>query len=323
MVCGETAQAATALEQLPTGSPRSSSRSWSGAVTITPRRCPSASRRTSTALRRAISSSRSASRRSPDLGSASVSLASAARAVRAASSASSLPRRRRSARGVRLISSTVSLAGELAGKAGAVAAGAPRSPTRARRRLPRPRTPAPLRGRARSPAPSAAPPQRLKRRPRPPRYARPSACDADHVIHLVCNHPLDPPASLVGSAASSVARRPSPSVESVSVPAVFTNGLPEPSSAVPIVSTARRSACNRGREVRGLGDVVEGKVNDAVRCGGAGAARAPDQPLLNQRVAGPPSAEGCGRRAARRQPGFGSVAGRVAQFGAPRPLARS
>ena len=41
---------------LPTGSPCSSWRSWSGAVTITPRNCPSASRRTSTALRCAISS---------------------------------------------------------------------------------------------------------------------------------------------------------------------------------------------------------------------------------------------------------------------------
>jgi hypothetical protein len=30
----------------------------------------------------------------------------------------------------------------------------------------------------------------------------------------------------------------------VGVPAVFTNSLPEPSSAVPIVSTARTSACN-------------------------------------------------------------------------------
>jgi hypothetical protein len=38
------------------GSPRSSWRRWSGAVTITPRSCPSASRRTSTALRCAISS---------------------------------------------------------------------------------------------------------------------------------------------------------------------------------------------------------------------------------------------------------------------------
>ena len=51
---------------LPVASPRSSSRSRSGAVTITPRSCVSASRRTSTALRRATSSSRSASRRSPD-----------------------------------------------------------------------------------------------------------------------------------------------------------------------------------------------------------------------------------------------------------------
>ncbi len=54
------------------GSPRSSWRSWSGAVTITLRSCTSACRRTSTALRRASSSSRSASRRCPARGSASV-----------------------------------------------------------------------------------------------------------------------------------------------------------------------------------------------------------------------------------------------------------
>ena len=62
-----------------------------GAVTITLRSCTSASRPTSTALRRAISNKRSASRRSPERGSASVSLASAARAVRIASSESSCP----------------------------------------------------------------------------------------------------------------------------------------------------------------------------------------------------------------------------------------
>src|ERR1035441_7112538 len=39
---------------------------------------------------------------------------------------------------------------------------------------------------------------------------------------------------------SSVARRPSPA--SISVPEVIAKGLPEPSSAAPIVSTARRSA---------------------------------------------------------------------------------
>jgi len=48
------------------------------------------------------------------------------------------------------------------------------------------------------------------------------------------------------SASSSVARRPGsvPRRASVraSVPEVTTNGLPEPSSAAPIVSTARRSA---------------------------------------------------------------------------------
>ena len=63
---------------LPVGSSRSSSRSRSGAVTITPRSCPSASRPTSTALRRATNNNRSASRRSPLRGRASVSLASAA-----------------------------------------------------------------------------------------------------------------------------------------------------------------------------------------------------------------------------------------------------
>ena len=62
---------------LPTGSRRSCSRRPSGTVTITPRSCPSASRRTSTALRRVISSSRSASRRCPRRGRASVSLARA------------------------------------------------------------------------------------------------------------------------------------------------------------------------------------------------------------------------------------------------------
>jgi hypothetical protein len=80
---------------LPTGSRRSCWRGRSGAVTITARGCVSASRRTSTALRRAISSSRTGSRRSPTRASASVSLASAARAVRAASSGSSGERRRR------------------------------------------------------------------------------------------------------------------------------------------------------------------------------------------------------------------------------------
>ena len=102
------AQSPAAVEQLPTGSPRSSWRSGSGAVTITARSCVSASRRTSTALRRATSRSRNVSRRSPVRGSASVSAASAARAVRAASRLSSLPRSRRSVRGVRLTSSTLS-----------------------------------------------------------------------------------------------------------------------------------------------------------------------------------------------------------------------
>ena len=78
------------------------------AVTITLRRCTSASRRTSTALRRAISSSRSASQPWPERGKASLSLASAARAIRIASSESSLPAGRRSALGVRLIASTAS-----------------------------------------------------------------------------------------------------------------------------------------------------------------------------------------------------------------------
>jgi hypothetical protein len=74
------------------------------AGTITPRSWASPSRRTSTALRRATSNSRKASRRSPARGSASVSLANAAHAALAASSASFLPRRRRSIRGVRLTS---------------------------------------------------------------------------------------------------------------------------------------------------------------------------------------------------------------------------
>jgi hypothetical protein len=91
---------------LPSGSRRSSSRSGSGAVTITARSCVSASRRASTALRRASSNSRNASRRSPVRGSARLSLASVARAFLAASRASSLPRSRRSLRGARLASST-------------------------------------------------------------------------------------------------------------------------------------------------------------------------------------------------------------------------
>ena len=118
------AQAATAVgAACRSVSPRSSSRSRSGAVTITPRSCVSASRRTSTALRRATSSSRSASRRSPDRGNASVSLASAARAVRAASSVSSLPPSRLSARGARAdLEHRLATSREEAGKAGAVAA---------------------------------------------------------------------------------------------------------------------------------------------------------------------------------------------------------
>ena len=92
----------------PLGSARSSCRSWSGAVTITARSCANAWRRTSTAPRRAISSRRSASRRSPLRGRAFAAPASAARAVSTASSLSSLPRRRRLLPGVRLTSSTVS-----------------------------------------------------------------------------------------------------------------------------------------------------------------------------------------------------------------------
>ena len=75
--------------------PRSSSRSGSGAVTIT-RVVAQCSRRTSTALRRASSRTRSASRRSPARGSVSVSAASAVRAALTASSGSLLPRSRRS-----------------------------------------------------------------------------------------------------------------------------------------------------------------------------------------------------------------------------------
>ena len=78
------------------GSARSSSRRPSGVVTITLRSWTSACWRTSTALRRASSSRRSASRRCPARGSASVLLARAARAARIASSGSFLPRKRRS-----------------------------------------------------------------------------------------------------------------------------------------------------------------------------------------------------------------------------------
>ena len=65
----------------PSGSRRSSSRKLSGAVTITLRSWTIATRRTSTALRRASKSRRSASCRSPERGSARVVLASAERAT--------------------------------------------------------------------------------------------------------------------------------------------------------------------------------------------------------------------------------------------------
>ena len=55
----------------PTGNCRSSSRRLAGAVTITLRSCTSASRRTSTALRRASKSTRNASCRCPERGSGS------------------------------------------------------------------------------------------------------------------------------------------------------------------------------------------------------------------------------------------------------------
>jgi hypothetical protein len=88
----------------PTGSRRSSCRSISGAVTITLPSWTSATRRTSTALLRASSSTRNASCCCPERGIATVSLASAVRAARTASSGSSLPRRRRSPRLVRATS---------------------------------------------------------------------------------------------------------------------------------------------------------------------------------------------------------------------------
>jgi hypothetical protein len=85
---------------------------------------PSTLPRMSTALRRATGSGRSASRRSPLRGSASVSAASAARAVRTKSSASTLPFSRRSLCGVRLIWARLAASAEVAGEASAIAAGA-------------------------------------------------------------------------------------------------------------------------------------------------------------------------------------------------------
>jgi hypothetical protein len=127
-----------------------SSRSRSGAVTITPRSCPSASRRTSTALRRATSKSRSASRRSPLRGSAR------------ASPGKGCPRRPRRVervvlaaqaslgpRGTADLEHGLATAGEVKGKSGAVAAGALDRPGREHRGLPPPRSAAPLRSRLR------------------------------------------------------------------------------------------------------------------------------------------------------------------------------
>ena len=60
-----------------------------------------------------------------------------------------------------------------------------------------------------------------------------------------------------------------PAKASMSVPEVLTNGLPEPSSAAPIVWMAPRSAADRAREVaRAHRLVLEGQVDDAVGLGG-------------------------------------------------------
>jgi len=104
------------------------------AVPLAARSWLSASRRTSTALRRATSRSRSASRRSPARGSASVSLARAARAVLVASRASSLPRSSPlAARRAAQLEHDLAAPGEVPDEAGAIAAGAldrPRAPSR-------------------------------------------------------------------------------------------------------------------------------------------------------------------------------------------------
>ena len=153
------------------------SRSSSGAVTITLRSCTSASRRTSTALRRATISSRSASRRCPARGSASVSLASAARAARVASSASSLPLQPPLvARAAASLEHRLAAAAEIASEPGAVMACALDRPDAAAGCVLVSEREAPARTRARSPAPTAAPQPRPSTRPRPRARARPDAC---------------------------------------------------------------------------------------------------------------------------------------------------
>jgi hypothetical protein len=168
-------------------------------------------RRTSTALRRAISNSRGASRRSPMRGRASASLPSAARAVSAASRASSLPRKRRLPRGVRLTSSTVSRRpGEEAGKPGAVAAAALDRPGAATRRMPlsdakQLAVAAPVRG-CRRPSHDSA---RRRRHDRDHMLVA-VPVDAEHVVQLVCKHRTDPPSPLGGPGAGLSAGKPRP-----------------------------------------------------------------------------------------------------------------
>ena len=138
------------------GSRRSSSRSCSGAVTITLRSWTSATRRTSTALRRESSSTRSASWRWPARGSGAASRPRVQhRAARIASSGSSLPRSRRSARAWRpTLEHRLAAIAEVTSEPGTVMAGTLDRPDTHAASVDFSRSAAPARSRARSHEPT-------------------------------------------------------------------------------------------------------------------------------------------------------------------------
>ena len=174
-----------------TGSPRSSSRRRSGAVTITLRNCTSVrgGPRPRPGARPATVVALPVARPS---GERERFARRAARAARTASSGSSLPRSRCSSRGPRPISSTgFALAAQVAGQAGAVVtstfvaqAGAPgayRSSRHSTSRLPACSLPRPVGDHT---AAGAATPRGC---------AVAVGVDADRVVQFVCKHPFDPP----------------------------------------------------------------------------------------------------------------------------------